>query len=95
MNASTNGKAPSSLSELKKLVDSVDDGDEGNLTFQWLQYIHDSLTARKLYHKKQQIKRKLLFQTATEMLQQDELDAIDKQAEDLSSKQLQVEEETT
>lgn len=87
-----NGKAPSSLSELRKLIDSVDDG-TNDQTFQWLMYVYDSLTARKLYHKKQQVKRKILFQTATQMLSRDELDAVDRQAEDLSAKQLQVEED--
>lgn len=87
-----NGKAPSTLSELKKLIDSVDDGENG-LEFQWLQYTYNQLTSRKLYHKKQQVKRKLMMQIASEALSQDELESIDKQAEDLSSKQLQVEEE--
>lgn len=87
-----NGKVPSTLSELKKLIDSVDDG-TNDATFQWLSYTYDQLTARKLYHKKQQIKRKIMIQTASELLSRDELDAVDKQAEDLSSKQLQVEED--
>ena len=86
------GKAPSSLLELKKLIDSVDDG-ENSLEQQWLQYIYDTLTARKTYHKKQQLKRKLMFQVASEHLSEDELQSIDKQAEDIVDKQLQVEEE--
>ena len=89
----TNGKAPSSLLELKKLIDSVDDG-ENSLEQQWLQYIYDTLVARKTYHKKQQLKRKLMFQVASEHLSEDELQSIDKQAEDIVDKQTQVEEET-
>lgn len=75
-----NGKAPSSLSELKKLVDSVDDGENG-LEYQWLLYIFNSLTSRKLYHKKQQIKRKMMMKVASEMLSPDELAEIETQAE--------------
>ena len=88
----TNGKAPSSLSELKKLVDAVDDG-QNDLTFQWLEYVYDSLLARKTYHKKQQLKRKLMMKVASEHLSPDELESIDIQAEDLAEKTLQVEEE--
>lgn len=87
-----NGKAPSSLTELRKLIDSTDDGESG-LIQQWLQYTHDSLLARKTYHKKQQIKRKMLLKVAGELLSQDEADSIDKQADDLAEKSLQVEEE--
>jgi hypothetical protein len=92
MDAQANGKAPSSLSELKKLIDSVDDG-ENALEFQWLTYIYDSLLARKTYHKKQQVKRKLLMQVATQLLSEDERASIDVQAEDQAAKAGQVEEE--
>jgi hypothetical protein len=90
----TNGKAPSSLAELKKLVDSVDDG-ENSQEFLWLQYTYEQLLARKTYHRKQQLKRKLMMKVASEHLSVDELASIDVQAEDLAEKQLQVEEETT
>ena len=92
MNA--NGKAPTSLGELQKLIDSMDDGEESP-EFLWLRYIHDFLTARKTYHKKQALKKKMLLKVASEQLTQDEMDAIDKQADDLTAKALQVEEETT
>lgn len=85
-------KAPSGLTELKKLVDSMDDG-EGSLEFKWLEYTYNTLLARKTYHKKQQLKRKLMMQVASEHLSQDELDSIDKQAEDISEKQIAMEEQ--
>lgn len=83
------GKAPSSLQELKKLVDSVDDGENG-LEYRWLQYTYEQLLARKTYHKKQQLKRKLMMQAATDLLAPDELEALDVQAESLAEKELQV-----
>lgn len=88
-----NGRAPSSLAELKKLVDSVDDGENG-LEFQWLAYIYEQLVARKTYHKKQQIKRKMLMQAASDLLGEDEVASVDAQAEDLANKAVQVEEES-
>jgi len=80
------GKTPSSLAELKKLVDSVDDG-EGGLEFQWLDWVYNFLTARKAYHKKQQMKKKMMMRVASEYLSQDELEEIERQAEALVEKE--------
>lgn len=88
----TNGKAPSSLHELKKLVDSVDDG-ENSLEFRWLAYVYEQLLARKMYHKKQQVKRKMMMQAASNLLAPDEIEEIDKQAEALAGKEVEVREE--
>lgn len=89
-----NGQAPSSLLELKKLIDSVDDG-ENDLNFRWLTYTYDQLLARKTYHKKQQLKRKLMMQAATELLAQDEVEAIETQAEQLAEQEVQMKTELT
>lgn len=87
MDTNGNGKVPSSLTELKKLIDSVDDGENG-LEYRWLTYIHDTLLARKTYHKKQQLKRKMMTKIASELLSQDELDSIDTQADELAGKEV-------
>jgi hypothetical protein len=87
VDANGNGKAPSNLAELKKLIDSVDDG-QNDLTFQWLNYTYEQLLARKTYHKKQQLKRKLMMKVASELLSQDELEAIDTQADTLAEKEI-------
>ena len=78
-----NGKVPSSLAELAKLVDSVDDG-ENSLNWQWLTWTYNFLTSRKAYHKKQQLKRKMMMKVASETLSADELQAIDDQVEKLA-----------
>ena len=78
-----NGKVPSSLTELAKLADSVDDG-EGSLEWQWLVWTYNFLTSRKAYHKKQQLKRKMMMKVASEHLSEDELQAIEDQAEKLT-----------
>lgn len=86
------GKVPTTLVELRKLVDSMDDG-EGSPEFRWLEWVYNHLAARKAYHKKQQLKRKMMMKVASEHLTQDELDAIERQADDLVDKGMQVEEE--
>lgn len=76
-----NGKAPTSLAGLSKLLKKAGAEDD-EVIMQWLQYTYDLLTARRDYHKKQQVKRKLLVKYAQENLAADELESIDKQAED-------------
>lgn len=76
-----NGKAPTSLSKLQQLLKKAG-ADDDEVIIQWLQYTYDLLTARRDYHKKQQVKRKLLVRYAQENLAADELESIDKQAED-------------
>jgi hypothetical protein len=75
------GRAPSSLDELRKLIDSVDDG-ENSLEFQWLGYTYNMLLSRKMYHKKQQVKKNLMLRAARTLLAPDEIASIDRQAED-------------
>lgn len=89
----TTGKAPSTLNELRKLIDSTDDGENG-LIQQWLQYTYDSLYARKMYHKKQQIKRRMIMKVASELLSDDERESIDTQAEGLAEREIDVQNAT-
>jgi hypothetical protein len=84
-----NGKTPSTLAELAKLVDSVDDG-EGGLEYQWLTWTYNFLTSRKAYHKKQQLKKKMMMKVASEHLSEDELAEIEAQAERLSGQEPEI-----
>ena len=90
-------KMPTSLKRLEELAEILlpdlceDDFDD---VHDWLLYILESLTARKLYMKKQQVKKSMYRKLLTEHLSADELAEVDRQAEDLVNKQIEAESTT-
>jgi len=85
-------KAPTNLKHLSQLIEKLQDSTADNTDLGevelWLQWAYDFLTERKLYHKKQQIKRKMMIKLASEHFSEDELAEIDRQAEELVAKEI-------
>jgi hypothetical protein len=95
-------KTPTKLKRLAELIERYQEEIEGGEKLDedscveinsWLGWAHDFLTERKLYHKKQQLKRKMMVKVASEHLSADELAQIDRQAEELVAKRLELEEQ--
>jgi hypothetical protein len=88
-------KAPTTLQVLLKLAEesnpSIWTGDQADTAQKWLQFTYELLTTRKTYHRKQQIRRKMLIRVAQEQLAPDELQEINRQATDLANQAVTVE----
>ena len=87
-----NVKQPTTLKRLEELI-NIAEGDQVLNTQEeiercaeescaWLQWAYNFLDARKTYHKKTYIKRAMLEKMARTLLSKDELDEIDRQAEE-------------
>lgn len=78
-------KMPSSLEKLEKLIDSWDglsQDPNDSLVKEWLEYTYFTLDQRKHYMKKQQIKKAIAIKLLKEHLSGDELEELDKQAQE-------------
>jgi hypothetical protein len=79
-------RQPTTLARLEELVQQQIDRDDGldddttNIN-QWLQWTHNFLSARKLYHKKHTLRNAIIKRMAETLLSKDELEAIDMEAE--------------
>lgn len=77
-------KCPTSLSRLRDLIELYDE--DGNSADQeidtqaWLRYIFETLTARKIYHKKRQIVQQMSMKLLKEHLSEDEIQQVNEQA---------------
>lgn len=76
-------RQPTSVARLEKLTEDCLTPDVKQLEEiqQWLQWTHNFLSARKLYHKKTAVKSAILQKMAKTLLSADELAAIDAEAE--------------
>jgi hypothetical protein len=75
-------KQPTNLKRLEEIITDGNWPDPHDHVFMWLQWTYEHLTERNLYHKKQQIKKRMMVKLATSLLSKDELDEVDKQAEE-------------
>jgi hypothetical protein len=84
-------RQPTNLKRLEEVIATLeDDGGDGYTAIEavvadanaWLQWTHAFLSARKQYHRKHTVKNALLRKMAEQLLSRDELDALDKEAED-------------
>lgn len=97
---------PTSLKRLEEIVDIFEkvisdptceeaefftNEEHFNETQGWLKYILNLLQNRKVYHKKRQLRWKMIQQVASEHLSEDELKSIDEQAEELVNKEFEKE----
>jgi hypothetical protein len=79
-------KMPTTLDQLEKLATSDHSqigADEWDDEVQpWLEYVLESLQSRKLYMKKQQLRKKIILQRLKEQFSPDEIEEMDRQAEE-------------
>src|SRR5712664_2392762 len=74
-------RQPTSVARLEQILNDGNWPDEDDDVFRWLQWTHNFLSARKLYHKKTALRSAILQKMAKTLLSADELAAIDAEAE--------------
>ncbi len=75
-------RQPTQLSRLQQILSDGNWPDEDDEVFQWLTWTFNFLNTRKLYHKKAAMKTAILQRMAKTLLSKDELEQIDREAEE-------------
>ena len=74
-------RQPTSLKRLEEILTDGNWPEADDDVFRWLQWAHNQLSSRNLYHKKARIKDAILRKMAETLLSEDELQTVDEEAE--------------